>query len=62
MAAVNKKKRSPKEEELWEPEMDATGMNENNLIALFDYFGLDFHLKASLFQTHEVKGKERTNT
>ena len=41
MAAVNKKKRSPKEEELWEPEMDATGMNENNLIALFDYFGLD---------------------
>lgn len=21
--------------------MDATGMNENNLIALFDYFGLD---------------------
>ena len=41
MAAVNKKKKSPKEEELWEPEMDATGMNENNLIALFDYFGLD---------------------
>ena len=27
--------------ELWEPEFDADGMTEADLIALFDYFGLD---------------------
>ena len=36
-----RKKKQPGDEELWQPELDTTGLSERSLAALFDYFGLD---------------------
>ena len=38
---MNKKKKAPQVGELWEPDYDVEGMTAADLVALFDYFGLN---------------------